>query len=68
MIFLAVMVLTIAAGFEITYLRLKRVIEVRGHHEDALTALSGQVAQQKDRADGLDKRIEGLERHLGFRA
>lgn len=62
------LLLFIGAGLEVTFRRVKRLVEVKGHHEQALQALTGQHNQLKDKVGGLANRVEAVERHLGFRA
>lgn len=62
------LLLFIGIGLEVTYRRLKRLLMVKGHHEQALDALTGQHNQLKDRVDGVAGRVNEIERHLGFHA
>lgn len=62
------LLLFIGAGLEVTFRRVKRLVEVKGHHEQALDALTGQHNQLKDRVEGVVGRVNEIERHLGFHA
>lgn len=57
----------VVAGFEVTYQRLKRLLQVKGHHEQALDALAGRVQGHGETLRHHGDRIERVERELRLR-
>jgi hypothetical protein len=60
-------VVIVVASLEITYRRLKSLLEIRGHLEDAHDALVGRVNSIDGSVKKVEQRVEILEHELKLR-